>query len=287
MIERQRILLSFLERHGGPPSRTHVMKWLFLLRHEVPAAIATSFYEFVPYRYGPFSFQAYRELDALESSGMLEFGTLRIPTKSKEKVKNETRRLPGRASQGIDIVLRKYEGLSLMRLLDDVYTRYPWYASRSELRPEKKTAKRAQLAIYTVGYEARTIDGLLDHLLRSGIQQLIDVRKNAISRKYGFSGKSLTRLCGNVGIKYVHLPELGIPSSLRAGLSSDAAYQKLFDHYERKLLSRADTGLARATELCLQKPSVLMCFEASSFECHRGRLAPRVAKQAKLQVCHL
>ena len=59
-------------------------------------------------------------------------------------MKNETRRFPGRASQGIDIVLRKYEGLSLMRLLDDVYTRYPWYASRSELRPEKKTAKRAQ-----------------------------------------------------------------------------------------------------------------------------------------------
>ena len=143
MIERQRILLSFLERHGGPPSRTHVMKWLFLLRHEVPAAIATSFYEFVPYRYGPFSFQAYRELDALESSGMLEFGTLRIPTKSREKVKNETRRLPGRASQGIDIVLRKYEGLSLMRLLDDVYT----HAIRGTRAEASFVQRRRQLSV--------------------------------------------------------------------------------------------------------------------------------------------
>ena len=286
MIERQRILLSFINRTGAPPTRTHLMKWLFLLRHEVPTAIATSFYEFVPYRYGPFSFQAYNELAALESSGMLAPGKLRIPDESKKKAKDEIRRLPARTEEGIDVVLRKYGNLSRERLIYNVYTRYPWYASRSRLSPPKR-AKRAPLAVYTVGYEGRSVDGVLDHLLRSGIQQLIDVRKNAMSRKYGFSGRTIARLCADVGIDYVHLPELGIPGSLRVNLSSDAGYKRLFDHYERKILPCAEEVISRAAELCLQKPSVLMCFEASSDQCHRGRLAPRVANQAMLKVHHL
>jgi hypothetical protein len=41
------------------------MKWLFLLRQDEPEAAGPSFYEFVPYRYGPFSFQAYREIASL------------------------------------------------------------------------------------------------------------------------------------------------------------------------------------------------------------------------------
>ena len=286
MIERQRILLSFIERADEVPTKTHLMKWLFLLSQEVPEATASSFYEFVPYRYGPFSFQAYRELAALEKSGLLESGELRIPREARVKARAKLERLPARATLGIDLVLQLYGNLSRDNLIESVYTRYPWYASRSELRAVEQE-KPARLAVYTVGYEGRTIDGLLDHLLRSGIQRLIDVRKNAISRKYGFSGKTIVRLCGNVGVEYEHLSELGIPSSLRSDLTSDAAYEKLFDHYERAIMSNAEPEVSRAARLCLQKPSALMCFEAAPSRCHRGRLAPHVASLSKLEVQHL
>ena len=44
---------------------------------------------------------------------------------------------------------------------------------------------------------------------------LCDVRKNPLSRKFGFSKKKLKHITETVGIKYVHIPELGIESDKR------------------------------------------------------------------------
>ena len=194
-----------------------------------------------------------------------------------------------RVSQLMDLAWlspRIQENISHMERVDDHYDRFPWYASRSEIRP-KEFESEADPAVYTVGYEGRTIDGLLDHLLRSGIRRLIDVRKNAMSRKYGFSGKTIKRLCANVDIEYVHVPSLGIPSSLREDLTSPEAYQRLFDRYERDIIPGVTTNIADVAELCAEKPSALMCFEATSDMCHRGRLASYVAKESSLEVKHL
>lgn len=287
MIERQRILLMFLDRVGVAPTKTHLMKWLFLLREENNEAVSSSYYEFLPYRYGPFSFQAYREMAALESSGLLAADKLKIPRATRKEAYAEIRKLPARAVRGVESILHRYGKVSRDELLDDVYARYPWYASRSELRPEKAGAKSAPPAVYTVGYEGRTIDGLLDHLLRSGIHRLIDVRKNAMSRKYGFSGKTIAQLCSDVDIEYIHTPSLGIPSSFRVDLSSPEAYQKLFDSYERDILPGASESISDVASLCAGKPSALMCFESTSDRCHRGRLAQHVAKESRLSVRHL
>ena len=262
------------------------MKWLFLLREEKPEAINSSFYEFVPYKFGPFSFQAYREMAALESSGFLVENELKISMSKRKETFSEVSKLPKRAVEGIDSILRQYRKIPRNKLLADVYERYPWYATRSELRPHQRV-KAAPLAVYTVGYEGRTIDGLLDHLLRSGIHRLVDVRKNAMSRKYGFAGKTIARLCADVDIEYVHVPALGIPSSFRADLSTPEAYKKLFDRYERDILPDVPESISSVAELCGGKPSALMCFEADSFRCHRGRLAPHVAGESHLKVTHL
>ena len=286
MIERQRILLMFVDRSAGPVPKTNLMKMLFLLREEKPESIGSSFYEFVPYKYGPFSFQAYREISALESSGFLEANELKIPSLVLKRAREEIRKLPERAIHGVESILYRYRGVPLEHLLDDVYDRFPWYASRSELRP-REFESEANPVVYTVGYEGRTIDGLLDHLLRSGIQRLIDVRKNAMSRKYGFSGKTIKQLCANVDIEYVHVPSLGIPSSLREDLSSPEAYQRLFDLYESDIIPGVTTSISDVAELCSEKPSALMCYEATSDMCHRGRLASYVAKESSLQVKHL
>jgi len=287
MIERQRVLLSFVDRAGRVPPKTHLMKWLFLLREEQPEALGSStFYEFVPYKFGPFSFQAYRDIAALEDAGLLKEGELDVRPDARSNVRDEIRKLPRRATQGVEEILRAYGKVPREKLLDDVYDRYPRYATRSELRT-RKPQKPAAPAVYTVGYEGRTIDGLLDHLMRSGIERLIDVRKNAMSRKYGFAGKTIARLCADVDIEYIHVPTLGIPSSMRADLSSQEAYDRLFDKYEAKILPGATESIASVAKLCTAKASALMCFEASSCQCHRGRLAKRVAAESGLEVMHL
>jgi uncharacterized protein (DUF488 family) len=62
---------------------------------------------------------------------------------------------------------------------------------------------------------------------------LADVRRNPIGRKKGFSKNALAQGCASVGIRYEHLPELGIASEKRKNLSTQADVEALFAEYER------------------------------------------------------
>ena len=62
-----------------------------------------------------------------------------------------------------------------------------------------------------IGYEGENVDSLVAKLLAWKIAVLVDVRLNAISRKRGFSKRSLSEALDAVGITYVHLPNLGQP----------------------------------------------------------------------------
>lgn len=259
------------------------MGWLFLLRQEQARALGSStFYDFVPHREGPHSFQACRDIDGLQDAGLLTTDELSIAPPERAHVGRMVQTLPRRAAKGVEAILATCGAMTADQLLHEVNRRYPWYG-QGTCWPTKPT----QLAVYTVGYEGRTIDGLLSHLIRSGIRQLIDVRKNALSRKYGFAGKTMARLCAEVDIAYIHAPALGIPSGMRAHLSSQTAYDRLFDLYEATILSGADDAMASVADLCTRKPSALMCFEASSSQCHRGRLALHLAPASGLEVKHL
>lgn len=286
MLERQRIILDLVRSAPQPPTRTHIMKWLFLLAQEASPVTSSAFYDFVPYKYGPFSFLAYREMSSLESDGFLAAKELRIPNKAWEEVESELSKLRKRQHTAIVKILESYGALPREDLLEEVYSRYPWYASRSELRSVKRS-KDSRTAVYTVGYQGRTIDSFLDVLLRNGIRMLIDVRKNAYSRKYGFIGKTLERLCKDIGLEYTHVPDLGVPSRFREDLTSEKAYEKLFRMYEKDVIARQDAALVRVSKLVEETPSALMCFEADPSFCHRGRLAIHISKRTRLPVEHL
>ena len=55
--------------------------------------------------------------------------------------------------------------------------------------------------------------GAYSFQLNQDVTILCDVRKIPISRKFGFSKHKLKHILDTVGIKYVHLPDLGIMSS--------------------------------------------------------------------------
>lgn len=207
---------------------------------------------------------------------------LSVAPSERTHVSRVVQTLPRRAAKGVEAVLGAYGGTPPDQLSHDVSRRYPWYGQRTGW-----PATPAQPAIYTVGYEGRTIDGFLNHLIDSGIRQLIDVRRNALSRKYGFGGRTTARLCAEVDIAYVHVPALGIPSTMRMDLSSSIAYDRLFDLYEATILPGTDDSMAAVADLCTRKPSALMCLEASASQCHRGRLALRLAPASGLAVKHL
>jgi len=288
MLTRQKCLLYMIEKAGRPVTHLELTKWAFLLAREMPSQGGTSFYDFLPYKLGPFSFMLYHEVDDLVQNGYLRNDkTGERETWSRvQDVEAATSDIPGGLRADASRVVERFATKTSEELLDYVYDKFPWYTANSN---RKKLRKRpvSSCAVHTIGYEQCSVDQLLDTLMRQGIAQIIDVRQNPIARRYGFHKSTLLRLASNVDIGYVHFPELGIPSELRQDLRDERAYASLFDEYVKNILPRQQGAVAKVSDLMSQKPSVLLCMEADPAKCHRTRLADAVSSRTKLPVKNL
>jgi hypothetical protein len=68
LFERQRLLLTLLDTVGAPVGHTDFQKLLFLYTHGYET---TPSYDFVPYRFGAFSFTSYAAMRKLIAAGLL------------------------------------------------------------------------------------------------------------------------------------------------------------------------------------------------------------------------
>lgn len=131
-------------------------------------------------------------------------------------------------------------------------------------------------ALYTIGYEGRSLEDLIAGLAAAGIGMVLDVRDAPFSRKPGFSKQPLAEALAAAGIGYVHLPGLGNPKQGR-----EAARGGDTETYRRELFGRlaGATGrrdLARAAEIAERTPACLLCFEADPAHCHRSLVAQEI-----------
>ncbi len=107
----------------------------------------------------------------------------------------------------------------------------------------------------------------------------MDNEKYLLSMKYGFSKSQLQKACVGVGIKYVHIPDLGIDSNKRQELNSQADYDKLFASYRSDILPQTmDLPKKLLSLLIEEKRIALTCFEANICQCHRKHLADAIVK---------
>lgn len=299
MLNRQRALLAFLSTaqangHRGL-NRVQLTKFAFLFRESFGASAGLT-YEFVPYKFGPFSFALYRELDSLIQKGLVRQtpdapALLSVAGGSGGSARAETDKLPRPAWPALREVAGQYGELGHEELLRTVYSQHPWYAQNSErmdLVPDRPPPSiAADVAAYTIGYEGKCIDGFLAGILRKGIARVVDVRRNAISRKYGFAKSTLSKHLGSLGLEYVHIPELGIATGERADLKDTKAYDALLERYERHHLPTKVGHIDRVVELLHEKPSALLCMERDPAMCHRSRLAAKAGISGGLEVSHL
>jgi len=280
MLNRQKTLLLLLKSARRPVSKLELTKWAFVLREEMPSGGGSAFYDFLPYKYGPFSFCLYREMDALVRDGYVAEGNLWTTTALADE---PVQTLPKAVIRDGRRVVERFSREPVNRVIDYVYSAYPRFTVNSE---KKKMAERpvALPAVYTAGYERLSIDAFLDRLIRNGIQRIIDVRNNPVARRYGFHKSTLTRLGDRVGIQYVHVPELGIQSGLRQNLCSREDYDALFDRYARETLADETDSIQHVAGLIAEKASVLVCMEADPQFCHRSRLAEAVSHDTGLPI---
>ena len=283
LFRRHKLLLATLEAFGGDVPPTDFMKLMFLLREK----FGRREYDFTPYKYGPFSWTLYRDKEALVKFGALGESERFTLTRSAERRIDEIGEAERSAVEALRRDVGDARGKTLVRR---VYLDYPYYATRSEIAHEyldRNETRRIEAArrdegfrgLATVGYEGRSIDELVRLLLRKGVRCVIDVRKNPLSRKYGFSKRSLSSILEKFDVAYVHLPNLGIPSEARGELSDLASYKELFARYERDVLPNATADLRRASEIVRRQGSAtLLCYERDPDFCHRKRVADRLER---------
>ena len=293
MLTRERIALRILEEAGRPLPRTVFVKLMFLLRMETDFKQFSSFYDFLPYKYGPFSYALYRDLDRLESHGYVSKGEDQFSLNCHQlrETQQETRKLAENLQLAVADVLDRYGHMNLGLLIKAVYREHSWYAINSE-RSERNlflipSRPKAPSAVYTVGYEGKTVDAFFNYLLEKGIQTIIDVRANPVSRKYGFSGRRMKQIGESIEIEYQHFPSLGVPSSERATLSDYASYARLFTQYEHHILHHRKEEIREVGEYMQNKPTVLVCVEKDVDCCHRSRLSDAIANETGMEVIHL
>lgn len=289
-------MLALLEAIGGKASNTDFQKLLFLFSRE---AEDPPLYEFVPYKYGAFSFTSYADRLKLIEKGILIRSNdhWELSADGEAAIYSE----PGYRKDAASFVSR----LGWMRgreLIAYTYKHFPYYATHSEIASDILSSDSSALdairnskpstiisGLGTIGYEGKSIEAYLNALLQDGVTLLCDVRRNPISRKYGFSKRVLASGCSRVGIRYEHVPQLGIESSKRHHLCSQKDYDDLFSRYSIDYLPRQENELAMISSWIESGERVaLTCYEADVRQCHRGCVASLIQSRFNdLQVKHL
>ena len=287
LIERQRLLLTLLDALREPVGNTDFQKLLFLYTRECEASPS---YEFVPYKFGAFSFTSYADKRKLTAEGLIEEDEQNWKlTEAGRQMARKHAVTPLVASR----FCRERANLRGNALIAEQYRKHPYYATRSEIVDKLKLPaedrqriaavqpKKAGAGLATIGYEGKSLESYLNQLLQAGVTLLCDVRRNPLSRKYGFSKRTLSNACEGVGIRYEHLPELGIDSEERRELKTQADYDALFAEYERKSLPKQTEALAKIRAWVKQGERVaLTCFELLPHQCHRHCVAEALAQGA-------
>ncbi|HAE38246.1 MAG TPA: DUF488 domain-containing protein [Candidatus Riflebacteria bacterium] len=294
MYYRRKCILALIERFNGALDKMAVQKLLFLLAQNS----ANRQFDFVPYKYGCYSFQANYDLSVMSKLGQVS------ETEKSWRVPESSHYLSEIASadkQAIGRLFKQFAPLDIDELIRFTYINYPRYATRSllakkllsssEFAAVKELQKQdGEKTFFTIGYEGKSIDAYMHRLVCSNVKTLFDVRKNALSMKYGFSKSTLKKCCEGLGIDYVHLPELGIASDRRQQLNTQSDYDAVFTAYEKEVLPA--TGESQQLILnTLEKTGrvAITCFEKDLSRCHRTRLTKALQNtcRGELKVEHL
>src|SRR5690606_27897196 len=182
-------------------------------------------------------------------------------------------------------VVSDFGRMSRKALIRHTYLNFPFYAINSTIakdvlpgdlyeRVEAANPKEEETTLFTIGYEGISLEKYLQKLVRNNVKLLVDVRKNPLSMKFGFSKTLLKRYCNSLGIEYLHIPEVGINSNKRQELETQADYDRLFTDYRKTTLSDTSDQQKQILDLLKNYRRIaLTCFEAEPCRCHRSHLA--------------
>ncbi|MFW6176107.1 MAG: DUF488 family protein [Thermoplasmatota archaeon] len=126
--------------------------------------------------------------------------------------------------------------------------------------------------IYTIGYQGKSIDELIELLRKHRIQHLVDVRSLPRSQMDDFNKEKLKESLFYKGIYYKHIPELG-------GLID-------IDYREKMKTKEWQIAYNDLKELAVEGKTVIMCMERDPMKCHRRFIAEKLEDDG-FEVVHM
>ena len=170
MFYRRKIILALLETFDNELEKIKFQKLLFLIgkQQEKPE------YDFIPYKFGCYSFSANADIIAMAGKGMLSETDKTI--KKEEPIKYLSALKP--TDRNIILTLKKIYGkYSVNDLIKYTYVRYPFWAIKSQIKESILNKEELQnvmdkiptdndITLFTIGYEGISLEA---YLLNSGL----------------------------------------------------------------------------------------------------------------------
>jgi uncharacterized protein (DUF488 family) len=281
MFYRRKIVLALFQLFEGELEKIRLQKLLFLFTQRQ----AVKAYEFIPYKFGCFSYSANADFTAMVGKGILAETENHFKSNDKTDYFKSLKDIDLKHLREIKLL---YGNMNANALMKHTYINFPYWAlnsvkaesilSASEFEKVKRSKpKNDQTILFTIGYEGISLEEYLNRLIRNDVKILVDVRNNPLSMKYGFNKNQLKRFCENLGIIYLHFPEVGIQSEQRQELNQQSDYDRLFAIYRENNLTKTITTQHTILNLLKeQKRIALTCFEANICQCHRKHLAEAI-----------
>ncbi|HLS31305.1 MAG TPA: DUF488 domain-containing protein [Flavobacteriaceae bacterium] len=278
MFYRRKIILGLLELLNNNVGKIRLQKLLFLYaqRKEKPE------YEFIPYKFGCYSYSAKADLRTMVKKGLLSEDEKYYYNKETGSYFDQ---LKVKDQKLLKQTVSDYNKMTTNALIKHTYLNFPFYAINSTIaedvlsekyfhRIEEARPNDITTTLFTIGYEGISLENYLLKLVKNNIKLLVDVRRNARSMKFGFSKTLLQKYCNSLGISYKHIPEVGIVSKKRRNLNSQEDYDELFAEYRNTTLKETKDAQLKILQLLNEYNRIaLTCFEAEPCQCHRTHLA--------------
>ncbi len=283
MFYRRKLILAILEVFGGKLPKINLQKLIFLVTNRQPKPV----YEFIPFKFGSYSYSANADFTAMVKHGLLEEDSTSFAKKDKQNYLQTLNDIDRKLVNQIYLLFKNHDADGLMK---HTYINYPYYAINSTTASKllnneqlkivnSKRPTISNTVLFTIGYEGVSLEAYLNKLIKNNIKVLVDVRNNPLSQKYGFSKSLLQKYCENLKIEYLHFSELGIQSEFRQVLNDQNDYDLLFNSYKKLTLPKTKSTQEKILSLLIKKQRIaLTCFEANICQCHRKHLAEAITQ---------
>ena len=251
-------------------------------------------FEFIPSRYGCYSPNLSRTLQKLQDKHLIKSYNYNDDVILTLTVEGRWYAM-GLSSSRMNDFLKSYS-LRGNDLILDIYNRFPYWGIKSIscdsillndyqiINKIKNYLPKGNIKLASIGYQNRSFENYLNALIKNNINILCDVRKNPVSRIYGFSKSTLMSACKYLDIEYIHYPELGIPSNDRVSLKTQEDYDSLFKYYEKKILPKSINYVDEIISFINSNNNVaLTCFEENPEQCHRTRILNYISRNTGIK----